>query len=154
MVIMALQTMNKCELAGHSHWILIQHCCKISHIFTVLIHSKRQRTEKYTTSSQKSQLYCTFIVNYSVVRATFIMKGLFPGQKRWCKIQNHQCKHVDRPFTLVNVPLCHFESQSDTLQPTNMSYGNEDCRSLSCTVHTTVTQGRSCMKTDNSLTHK
>lgn len=65
--------------------------------------NQTSRRQKNTIGSQKSQLYCTFIVIYSVERATFSMKGLFPGQKRWCEIQNHQCKHVGHPFTLVNV---------------------------------------------------
>lgn len=42
--------------------------------------SNQQRTEK-AISSQKSQLYCTLIVVYSVERAAFSMKALFPGQK-------------------------------------------------------------------------
>lgn len=55
-------------------------------------------------SSQKSQLYCTFIVTYSVARATLTMKCRLPAQKIWWGIQNHRCKHVGRPSTMVSVP--------------------------------------------------
>lgn len=86
-------------------------CAVYPHTICIFGKSRgRQREKKNPTiSSQKSQLYCTFSVSYYEVRATFIMKALFSGQKRWCKIWNHQCKHVDCPFTPVNVHLpVHF----------------------------------------------
>lgn len=47
---------------------------------TLIQSSKRQ---KNTPSAHKSHNFIApIIVNYSVVRATFIMKGLFPGQKK------------------------------------------------------------------------
>lgn len=62
--------------------------------------------------------------------------------------------NVDRPFKLINVPLHQFGSHSlrRLHSPQTVRMGIR--RSLSCTVHTTVTQGRACMKTDNSLIHK
>lgn len=71
---------------------------------TVAYNPKSSEDRKHTMRSQKSQLYCTFIINLFVERGTFSMKVLLPVQERWCEIQNRRCKHVGNSFTLLSVP--------------------------------------------------
>lgn len=109
----------------------------LSHFYIEKKKKSRGRQKKHTLNSQKSQLYCTFSVNYYEARATFTMKALSPGQKRWCKILNRQCRHADCPFTPVMF-FCQPDShtQRSKSQPTSVLWKRHR---LSCTVHITVT---------------
>ncbi|TNN64864.1 hypothetical protein EYF80_024955 [Liparis tanakae] len=93
--------------------MLISHSCEISNnlspwlkdINDTLNYNNSRRTHRIThTSSQKSQLYCTFIVNYSG-KSHFHYERSLPWSEK--VMQN-----VNRPFTPINVPLRQLESRA------------------------------------------
>lgn len=109
---------------------------------TVAYNPKSSEDRKHTMRSQKSQLYCTFIIHLFVERGTFSMKVLLPVQERWCEIQNRRCKHVGNSFTLLSVPSSiRWVTPPHRFHSWQARVSRKVC--LSCNSHNTVARAAS-----------